>query len=229
MLSDHQKLINLSMKVAVSIAILRMCLLAVPEVVPFGAELGELLYDVSLAFTTAWLFQWLVIIRPERTRRLEANRMLLPRVDALVSPAIELVLALQRTTGRDIVGWPDKSDFLEMCAEINGQRPLKRFLAASSWWPYLEFIQRRRAEAQRGLEPFYDRMDLELAHVLGRERESGLMLSQCEHGYARPSGEDVRIFAEDLYGWISAVRAVKNQRDAVLRQPFDPRKRTRPG
>ena len=56
---------------ASAVTVTRQALLNVTEIVPFGAEAGELLYDLGLATLAAWIFNLFVVVLP-RSRDQEA-------------------------------------------------------------------------------------------------------------------------------------------------------------
>ncbi len=215
--NKHQRLINLVAWAAVIVALGRTILLAKTEVVPFGAEVGELLYDSSLAYATAWLFQWLVIVRPERARRTVSNRIVATFVYDLVRPGRSLVATLRASTGRQGTGWPPRADDLRaMCAAVQPSKTPKGQLMGN-WWRYLEHIYNQQVRAQRGLEPFYHRMDEELLGLVRDERESGLILRQFSiREFGDPRNPSLDAFANDLSNWLASVEALREYHDRVL-------------
>jgi len=217
LIKDHQRVINISMGVSVSVVLGRTVLLAVPEVVPFGAEVGALLYDAGLAYATAWLFQWLVIVRPERARRASLNAVIGQRVDAVVNPCRSLVSALRRATGRPDIEWPPtEAEMQSMCAEVDvSQPPFKH--GFENWWVYLRMIQHRRMVAEKALEPYYDRMDEELLVLDNNERDTGLLLASLMLPALRVDETlDLNDFAADLWVWVQAIDALRVYKETVL-------------
>ncbi|NNM45229.1 hypothetical protein [Knoellia koreensis] len=215
-LEAHQRTINVVCGIAVGVVVLRFLLLSIDEVVPFGAELGDLLSDAGLALGTAWLFQWLVVLRPERARLSASNRVMAPRVDDLVRVGRQLVYMMRRTTGSDSDVWPPARDeIVTLCKAIDPRKPPKEFLA-SSWWPYLQYIQRRRGEAQRALEPYYDRMDVELLSHVTAERDAGGMLRIFEPGWPLPTGDSLVPWAVDIDNWTKALDSIRTHREVLV-------------
>lgn len=215
-LETHQRTINLVCGIAIGVVLLRFMLLSIDEVVPFGSELGELLSDAGLALGTAWLFQWLVVLRPERARVSASNRVLAPRLDDLVRIGRQLVYMMRRTAGSDSDAWPPaKDEIVTLCKAIDPRKPPKEFIAPS-WWPYLEYIQRRRGEAQRALEPYYDRMDVELLSVVTAERDAGGMLRLFEPGWPLPTSDSLVPWAVDIDKWTKALDSIRTRREALV-------------
>ena len=206
----------MSMVAAVAVVVVRTSLLGVPEIVPFGEEVGSVLNDVSIAYATAWLFQLLVIVRPGTERQLRSNRLIAPRVFDLVRPARQLVHHLSTTAARSDVAWPPTQQQLkEMCCAIDAKKPPRQFLA-DNWWTYLAYTQRMRHEAQLRLEPYYDRIDEDLLELMNAEREAGLMLRQFRSGMPRPANLTLEVWAEDFYKWIQAEAALYTHANTVL-------------
>lgn len=204
------------MLAAVTIVVVRTSFLGVPEIVRFGEEVGSVLYDASLAYATAWLFQLLVIVRPDRARRIRSNRVVAPRIFDLVRPARQLVHHLSTTARRQDVTWPPTQQQLtELCSKIDTTKPPREVLT-NSWWTYLEYIQRMRQEAQLRLEPYYDRIDEDLLELLNTEREAGSMLRQFRPEMPTPTNATLEAWVGDFYKWTQAEAALYTHANTVL-------------
>jgi hypothetical protein len=49
------------------------------------AEVGEVFYDLSIAWFTAWAFQLLVIVVPAERERKRFNALMAPRIDRFIA------------------------------------------------------------------------------------------------------------------------------------------------
>src|SRR3989442_1721310 len=65
----RQPVVTALFAVAVIFVIVRTALLSVPEVFPGGARIGEVLFELSVAYIAAWFFNLLVVVLPRRRSR----------------------------------------------------------------------------------------------------------------------------------------------------------------
>lgn len=95
----RDRLVNALGTVVVAAIVVRTCLLAVPEQVPFGEELGSLVSDTALAYAGAWAFHYLVIVRPRREDRRRIYEVVRANLGVIYGSGDEIVRALAGAAG----------------------------------------------------------------------------------------------------------------------------------
>jgi hypothetical protein len=103
-LSAFERRLNRVLTAAVVVALVgaalqHVFLAKVPEVVPMGAEWGELLYDLAIGYVGAFIVYVLLVRIPLRRDRRNYYSHLGPLIVRLVAEANDLVVSLNRAAG----------------------------------------------------------------------------------------------------------------------------------
>lgn len=86
--------------VAITYAFVQHVMLAdLPEIVPWGAEVGDLFYDVSIAYVGAFAFYVLVVVLPLQRDRRNYYQILDPLISRVVGEAHQLIRSLNTVAG----------------------------------------------------------------------------------------------------------------------------------
>ena len=110
--------------------------------------------------------------------------------------------------------WPPTEAESPSYAEVSTSKPARKH-AGSDFWIFLEYIGRRREDAERGLEPYYDRLDLELLQLLSAEGNAGRILREFRGDLIRPDSVTSAL-GRDVFLWFLALDDVRQYRVAHL-------------
>lgn len=213
--THHRTVINWIGWFSATCVTVRTAFLGVEEVVPLGAELGELLYDAGLAYLTAWLFHQLVIVLPEAIRADRLARVLAPRVDALIELGYQIAEGVNRTAGVDSAAFPP--DLGTAKRAVEKAAPDSSFPGwGDNWSGVLLHITRRAEDARRGLKPFYPVLDQTLLEVLESEEREAEKLAFALRAGKILRREHLRDLASPLHGWLAALDQLLNMRRSTL-------------
>ncbi len=165
-LAAHQRPTNVLMVVAAVVAVSRTVLLAVPEPLPWLAEAGEFLYDLAVAYATAWTFQLLVISMPAQQRQDAFERIVAPRVDALAANGQDLGRAIRSQEESQAALLPAISGVSKALAATSPDQEAPGW--AITWLELIRHLVSGAAASRHALRPFYPRMSEELLALLER-------------------------------------------------------------
>ena len=205
----------------------RTVLLDVEEVVPHGADIGELLYDLSLAYVGAWIFNHLVVVRPRRESLRRIYEVERRNLDAIAGSGDAVIGLLARAAGMpasDEV--PTLEQVRAMCSAIpangeDGERLIR-------WGPphdYATWLQSLHALSRRALG-YHDRvvgayglMDVPLVALLRAAAESSFH-QQVAFAEAAPLQANASLghLAEPIYQYWWHCQSVR----IFLRESVDP-------
>lgn len=121
---------------AVLYSIAQHVLLAnIPELFPGGARLGDLIYDLAIAYVGAFVFYLLVVRIPLRRDRENVYQHLEPLMTRIVQEADELMGTLHQAAGFESHRPNTLANVIETCAKIEPETPTSQRLVAFSTNP----------------------------------------------------------------------------------------------
>lgn len=165
---------------AIAAIALRTVLLAVPEQVPFGEEVGTLVSDAALAYAGAWAFHYLVIVRPRRQDRRRIYEVVRSNLDAVAGSGAAIAAALAAAAGTPLGDPPTREDIAAACKAVApyDDAPLLLTtgppLRCATWLQYLKYQLDRAQERHERLVGAYALIDLDLVALLRSAAESPL-------------------------------------------------------
>lgn len=200
----HQRLINFTMLVATAIVVARTALLAVSEPYPWMSEAGELMYDASLAFATAWLFQWLVISRPAQSERNALNSILAPKVDRLIYVGLSLADVVASAAGRPHGSFRvDAQEIAKICHKASPSDDAPGW--ASSWSAVLQHFGNQAQRARTSLSPLYARLEPDLLEALAAEEDAMESMLQLLRLSDAHDADNLSRLADPMTRWLTSI------------------------
>lgn len=212
----HQRLVNVSAGVAGSIVIARTLLLAWPEYWPWMSEAGDLLYDLGIAWVTAWAFQLLVIVMPAERERKRFNDLIAPRVDRLIRLGMETVLIFDRQHGkRPQSSYSFDPETLQwVCENVALRDPAPGW--EGSLGTVLRHLGNRAQIARATLIPFYSRLTPELLDALEQEELAMEQILQMERFTSATHASNMTQLETPLFRWFTSINMLCALRAASL-------------
>jgi len=104
----------------------------VPERFPGGARLGDLGYDLAIAYAGAFTFYLLVVRVPLRRDRRNIYQYLAPLIDRVVGEAVGLMDSLNRAAKVDATRQNTLSNVEETCGKVTPNTPVSIMLVPTS-------------------------------------------------------------------------------------------------
>lgn len=211
-LIDHKRAVDLSAGIAASIVIGRTLLLAIPEPVAWFAEMGELFYNFSLSWVTAWAFQLLVIVLPEKRKTAQFQRLVAPRLDPLIGLGLELDAALRQAADAR------RPSDLQVDAELLGRVCARVRLKedAPGWMATWETVLRQhgvQAERYRaGLRPFFGQLPPEMLVALHQEELAMDQLLRVLRIAVELEDTDMARLEELMFRWLTSLHMLQEVR-----------------
>ncbi len=211
-LERHQKAINTAGVLAVVIAVARTALLAVPEPLPWFSEAGELVYDLAIAFATAWLFQLAVVAVPATAQRRRFEEIVARRVDRLIELGFQLSTAIALAGGSRGDAFPVVPEAIRAhCRSIAPTGEVPGWLHAD-WLGLVRHLGELSGRERASLKPFYPRMSEDLIALLEREEGAMLTLETVERLLRATEPSDMRQFEKGFVQWLHAIHELLNHR-----------------
>ncbi|MEU0093872.1 hypothetical protein [Kribbella sp. NPDC006257] len=202
--------INVLLGAAVVFVVLRTWLLHTPEVFSYGSEISEVVYDACLAYATAWLFQWLVIVRPEGRERERLHEVIAPRIDHVVKLGIELGSVI-RTQGGLAPAFPvPRPEVESILTATNPRDDAPGWLA--DWHQVLDELSAEAAVQRSALKPFYAKLDHRLLTLLELEEARMALLARVGRASAVVTWESMERFVAPVADWLDAAEALRQYR-----------------
>lgn len=215
-LVQHQRAVNATAALAALVVIARTLLLAWPEYWPWMSEAGDLLYDLGIAWVTAWAFQFLVIVAPAERERKQFDALIAPRVDRLINLGMQTVLAMDKQLGkRPQVGFDfDGGNLRVFCETVN-----LRDTAAGwrgTWSTVLRHLGDRASHARAALRPFFPRLSPELLEALEQEElamDAVLLMERIARAYDEPNMSRLE---KPMFKWLTSIHMLSTLRSTSL-------------
>ncbi len=92
----RQRVVSLLFLGSVAFVIARTVLLSVHELFPGGAQIGEIIFDLAIAYIAAWIFNLLIVVMPQ----LDSRDRVLVAAGRLIDRLTEVGSAIPGTLAR---------------------------------------------------------------------------------------------------------------------------------
>lgn len=217
-LADHEKTINILGVISVLVAVGRTFGLQWTEPLPWMSEAGELAYDASLAWATAWAFQLLVIVVPAEKERRRFDNIVAPRLDALIDLGLDLEASLEKKASKDGQSRAGLAVDVEVIAKACHLASLSEEASGwdLTWGELLEHIGDQAEDARSALRPFYPRFSLDVLEALEAEEVAMKhLLTAARVAPATHAGAMKRI-ATEVFVWLSSVHMILAVREQAV-------------
>lgn len=157
---------------AAAVVVGRTGLLAVPEMLPFGAEVGELLSNVGLAFLGGWIINYLVVVLPRRRDRVATYAGNGHFIAGIAGTAASILDRMYQDADEELPSAPDATSLKRVLASTPaaGQSPLN----GATWTEWIFWIIDRCDQNVKRIEPVYPYLEAELIRLITRIATSEL-------------------------------------------------------
>ena len=215
-LVQHQRLVNASGAIAALIALARTVLLAWPEPYRWMSETGELVYDLGIAWATAWAFQLLVVVLPAERERERFNALIAPRVDRLIGIGMELAEAVAKQAGKSpsVQFALDAGALKEACGAVSVHDEVPGWDGA--WGSTLRHWGSLSASARDALRPFYTRLTPEVLEALREEELAMDEILRMERFARAFDAPDMSRLEGPLFKWLTSIHMLVEERKKSL-------------
>jgi hypothetical protein len=210
----HVTSINLLMIAAVVFVLVRTWLLHTPETFSYGSEIGEVAYDACLAYATAWLFQWLVIARPEKHRRERLHDLIAPRIDHIIELGIELGTVIRAQRGETPTFPVDSSEVLSTLTVTDPREDAPGWMA--DWHRVVADLSETAAIQRAALKPFYAQLDPKVLALLELEEARMALLTRVGRVSAEVEWDQMKNLVTPVTDWLESVEALRQHRISHL-------------
>jgi len=172
--------LNFSLVLAIcSILIMEMYLLDVPEVVPWGAEFGNVYYKLCISLIASYIFYFIVVHVKSQSDKENINLFVAPKVNAIINHHSALIKDLKKAASCEIDGTYLSEDDLNLIfSKINPRSEAALIIDMSgnkaNWIQYLHYYQTR---TQENIKKIFDHMpflDSKLVRLIAE-------LDDCRH------------------------------------------------
>ncbi len=212
----HQRVVNGSAVVAAVVAGSRTALLSVPEPLPWMAELGEVFYDLSLAWVTAWAFQLLVIVLPAERERERFQALVAPRLDRLIVLGMDLSDAIhaQAKAPVDDEFSVDGALVKSVCETVSLKEDVPNWLG--DWGTVLRHLGGLAEKYRASLRPFYARLPADVLEVLEQEElamDEILRMERFSRAFEAPNLKRLEV---SMFRWLSSLHMLYGIRSGAF-------------
>jgi hypothetical protein len=111
------------------------------------------------------------------------------------------------------------NELVELCQKIGPGKLSKDFLSETCC-PDLQYIQRRRSEAQRAPEPYFVRRDVDLLRLVTGERNARGMMRAFDADWSPITNDSPVPWAVHFERWTASLNAIRVHHQALV--PFVP-------
>lgn len=221
---ERQRFVTALFVLAVIFVIVHAALLSVPEMFSGGAALGNVIYDLAIAYVGAWAFNLLVVILPrlrDRERVLEG-----------AGPAIERLCALGLRTITELGLMPGEFKNLTDSNQVNlfslrlqdlslaEESSLATFgpdgLRAASWQEWTVHKAVKAGDLYQSLIPYFPYLESELIQLVNKAALSTFVDQGRELARVRVTGGDMSAVARPLAEFITACRRLRAYYDTQV-------------
>jgi hypothetical protein len=209
-LIQHQRIVNASAFVATLFVAGRTALLGVDEPMPWMSEVGQVVYDLGLAWVTAWAFQLLVIVVPAERERRQFNELMAPRLDHLIYLGMQLADAVAQQVGRVPGPLVDGTSINRVCAGVALTTDAPGW--ATDWGGVLRHLASRAEHVRANLRPFYPRLPPELLLALEEEDQAMDEIVRMEKFGRAFDAPDMKRLEAPLLRWLTSIDMVRDIR-----------------
>lgn len=222
----HQRLLNASGAIAALVTIARTVLLAWPEPYRWMAEVGELLYDLGLAWAAAWAFQLLVVVLPAERERGRFNELIAPRLDRLIGIGMEMAEAVAKQAGTPPLAHfaVDASSLKKTCGETSLHDGVPGW--QGEWGSILRHWGSLSASARDALRPFYTRLTPEVLEALWEEELAMAEILRMERFARAFDAPDMSRLESPLFKWLTSIDMLVEERKTSIARDLPTPKRS---
>lgn len=208
---QHQHMVNVSALIAGMIVVGRIALLGVDEPFPWMAEAGEVLYDLGLAWVTAWAFQLLVIVVPAERERRQFNDVIASRLDHLIHLGMQLSDAVLLEAGQQAGPFTvDGAALTKICNRVSLSSDAPGW--ASDWGGLLRHLAGRAERVRGNLRPFYSRLPSELLEALEQEEQAMDEIERMERFGRAFSASNMQRLDAPIFRWLTSIDMMRTVR-----------------
>jgi len=162
--------------ISVAITILRLFLLSIPEIIPFGAEIGNIILSLSTGYIISYIFYFLVVfIKKERDIR-NVSGYLIKYLSYLCIEAYRFYNGLKINSQSKSLAFPPSEGDLKII--FNKLHPVNSNCSKSSggrynWYEYLKFVLCETSnEYINEIWKLLPHLDTEMLQILNSLKES---------------------------------------------------------
>ena len=226
-----QRLVSCLLLVAAACVAARQSLLSVHQAFPGGAEIGEVVYDIGIAYIAAWIFNVLVVVLP----RMHDRKLIMPGAGKLIkrmcAPGLRAVtqLRLEPDEFQDLTDAGQCGQFELKLRNIQsadtssvevyghgGFQPL-------NWHEWALDRAIRVANTYQLLVPFFPFFESELVQLINDVALSDFVTLHREIAGLPLTGGNMSSIARPLADFITACRKLRHYLYAeVLMEPVPP-------
>jgi hypothetical protein len=221
---ERQPLVTALFVLAAICVIVRTALLSVPELFSDGAAIGDVVYDLAIAYVAAWVFYLLVVILPrlrDRERILEGAGQVIGRLCAL---GLRMTSELGMKTGefqdladagqvelfslrlRDLSNTEESSIII---IGADGSRP-------ASWHEWTVHKALKAGDLYQSLVPYFVYFESELIQFVNKVALSSFVDQGRELAGVRVTGGNMSGVARQLAEFITACRELRAYYDTQV-------------
>ena len=216
-----QPIVTALFVLAVLFVILRTVLLSIPQIFSGGAALGNVIYDLAVAYAAAWFFNLLVVILPrlrDRERVMKGAGRIIERLCLLgiQMPGLLVLNADQfadLTDPRQVGVFKLRLQSLHLAAESNTDfyDPSKpgRFRRAR-WHEWIVDEAKRATTLCQSLTPYFPYLETELIQLVNEVTLSKFLDFAADLAKMRDPSGDLAHLADPLAEFITACRKLRS-------------------
>ena len=147
----------------------------IPEGLEYGSEIGDVVFDLGIAYASAWLFHLLIVRLPEARRGRAFIASIGPELTGLVDVGLALQRQLESQSHTDPQTFPAAREVVEqMCAHVHMEAPsgMLRWpldqdeAVPLTWGQFLRSTSELTDRLQRDLAALYQFIDDDLVLLL---------------------------------------------------------------
>jgi len=154
---------------AIAIYLIKFLLTEIPERYAFGYEIGEVLYNLSLAYISSYIFYFLVVIIPRNRNKKNIYKHVSLISNGIVINGSRIFDGLKYNSGTfDIDAELNEKDFLQLCRSISPNDTQDFFITTEKQYPitYLEHINKVRLSIKNDTQTLFTYIaHLETEHI----------------------------------------------------------------
>jgi hypothetical protein len=210
------KLLDLLALMAIAVLVLRTIFVDNHDFVPrWVARSGELVYELSLAFLGAWIFNLLVIVIPRRRDKWDIYTVTGARVAQIGASAQTIIASVSSHLNIDAPIEPDR-EFVRRCfAKIDPNGPSKVLhpmppYGHAPWLDYFYSEVSRMTEHVRSLEPVMTYYGADVISLIGKVQHSTFKLVVTRvREFGNMNNKSCEVFAESFADYWELCESLK--------------------
>jgi len=169
-----QKYVNIILIVflilsVIAIYLIKFLLAEIPEKCDFGYEIGEVLYNLSLAYISSCIFYLLVVLIPQNRNKKNIYKHASSISEGIVINGSRIFEGLKYDSGVfNLDTELSEKDFLQLCRSISPNDIQTFFLTSEKQYPitYLEHINKLRLSVRNDIQTLFTYIaHLETEHI----------------------------------------------------------------